>query len=302
MQSKTYRNRILIVDDTHFFRTMLADELQAAGYEIQTAGTLAQARQLIADWQPDLMLLDNELPDGHGLDILRARPAQPLAPAVILLSGSTNLNDRIRALTLGAVDVLVKPYVPEELLARVHRVLTERTRTRQLQEERDRLQHHARTIEQTLLPSVGQLRPLFERLWDLGQLEDRPLGVIALDVRPSGAHPAHHGIPAAVGMWLQTHVGAGHIAVATEDGQPLVVLQADPARTLAAAIDLADGLRGYIAECTSPDALIDCRFGLAHSEASAAASIDDLFAESMMRLTFPTTELEYDCAPVALAI
>ncbi len=302
MQSKTYCNRILIVDDTHFFRTMLADELQAAGYTVQTACTLAQARQQIADWQPGLVLLDNELPDGHGIDILRARPAQPLATAVILLSGSTNLNDRIRALTLGAVDVLVKPYVPEELLARVHRVLTERTRMLHLQEERDRLQRQARTMEQTLLPSVGQLRPLFERLWDLGQLEDRPLGVIALDVQRHGGPQDHHGIPTAIGMWLQSHVGVGHIAVATEDGQPMVVVQADPARTLAAAIELADGLRQYIAECTSPDARIDCRFGLAHSEASAATSIHDLFSESLMRLTFPTDDLGYTHESAALAI
>lgn len=302
MQGKTHGNRVLIVDDTHFFRTMLADELQAAGFAVETAGSLAQARQQIEAWHPDLVLLDNQLPDGHGLDLLRARPAQSLDPAVIMVSGSANLNDRVRALSLGAVDVLVKPCVPEELLARVQRVLTDRARLLRLQEERDRLQRRARVIEETLLPSVEQMRPLFDRLWDLCQLDDRQLGVVALDIRTNGDDAARHGIPATVGMWLQTRAGGGRIVAAADDGMPIVVMQADPARTLSAAIDMAEGLRAYIAECISPDAHIECRFGLAHSEASAAMSIDDLFAESLMRLTFPTSEPALDHLPAALAV
>src|SRR5690606_28188717 len=129
---------------------------------VRTAANLAEARTAIGEWRPDLILLDNHLPDGQGLDLVADVAGQVVPPAIIVLSGTTNLNDRVRALTIGAVDVLTKPYVPEELLARLSRVLAERTRTLRILAERDRLRERASTVERTLLPSSEELRPLLE--------------------------------------------------------------------------------------------------------------------------------------------
>jgi len=111
--------QILIVeDDTGVCRSLVA-LLRLAGFEVQTAGNVATAVQLVRETQFDLLVLDWNLPDGSGLALLRAVRGRGQTCPAIMLTGRSEIDDRVTALDSGADDYLVKPFDPKELVARV---------------------------------------------------------------------------------------------------------------------------------------------------------------------------------------
>lgn len=121
---------ILIVEDHPPTRRFLADNLCADGYEPIEAETLAVARRWLLEDPPALAVLDLQLPDGDGLDLLgelRAsdenRSGLPSGLPVLVLSGRDSELERVRGLRRGADDYLIKPFGYPELLARVEALL-----------------------------------------------------------------------------------------------------------------------------------------------------------------------------------
>lgn len=122
MSAATSLGCILIVDDDVGLRETLADFLEAEGYHTRQAGNPAEARTLMAAGEPDLLLLDINMPGGDGLSLaaeIRARQTTP----IIMLSGKGSMVDRVVGLEVGADDYLPKPFELRELLARVRAVL-----------------------------------------------------------------------------------------------------------------------------------------------------------------------------------
>jgi DNA-binding response OmpR family regulator/signal transduction histidine kinase len=122
------RAKVLLVDDDASIRAVCDEVLSNLGFEVVTAGNLAEARQHVHENRPDLLLLDVQLPDGDGLsflETLKAERASSLLP-VIFLSGRTDTAAKVRALKLGGDDYLVKPFDALELGARVESVLRRR--------------------------------------------------------------------------------------------------------------------------------------------------------------------------------
>jgi two-component system KDP operon response regulator KdpE len=110
--------RILIVDDDDSIRRSLATELQAAGYEVLSAGDGKEGEEIALRQRPDLILTDLAMPvrDGYALiAAVRARAGTP----IVVLSVRDQEADKIRALDLGADDYVTKPLRVAELLARV---------------------------------------------------------------------------------------------------------------------------------------------------------------------------------------
>jgi two-component system phosphate regulon response regulator OmpR len=117
--------KLLLIDDDHRLTNMLGDYLRAQGHEVQTAGSLAAGRQMLAAQTFDALILDLMLPDGDGLDLtreLRATPRTRRLPLLMLTARGEPM-DRILGLELGADDYLPKPFEPRELLARVKALL-----------------------------------------------------------------------------------------------------------------------------------------------------------------------------------
>jgi DNA-binding response OmpR family regulator len=117
---------ILLVEDHRTTRTFLADNLAADGYDLLEADCLADARRLIETTYPDLAILDLGLPDGDGLELLRAvREADRIAGRVdpdlplLVLSGRTTELDRLRGFDRGADDYVIKPFSYHDLHARI---------------------------------------------------------------------------------------------------------------------------------------------------------------------------------------
>ncbi len=118
MSTNDKKVRILIVEDNPQMRTFLLAQLKARGFHAQAVRDGAQAVDLAAIFQPQLVLLDLTLPSLDGLTFLRRLREWSGAP-VIVLSAHDEEPVKIKALDLGADDYLTKPFSLNELLARV---------------------------------------------------------------------------------------------------------------------------------------------------------------------------------------
>ena len=113
---------VLVVDDEPIVRDVVVRYLESAGFETVEADDGDQARSLLTERTPDLVLLDVMLPGTDGLELcrwIRGRSAVP----VILLTARGAEEDRIVGLDLGADDYVTKPFSPRELVSRVRAVL-----------------------------------------------------------------------------------------------------------------------------------------------------------------------------------
>lgn len=115
--------RILLVEDDPAIARTAAYALQREGWEVTHSLELRDARRVLAQGAVDGVVLDLGLPDGNGLDLLRALRAQNLALPVLILSAQGDELDRILGLELGADDYVTKPFSPRELAARIKALL-----------------------------------------------------------------------------------------------------------------------------------------------------------------------------------
>ncbi len=113
-----YDAKLLLVDDNAELLALLCEQLRGAGYgHIRTAQSCAAARACFAAEQPELMILDINLPDGDGFSLFRALRAKADVPALFLSARDADA-DRLFGLGLGADDYLTKPFLMQELLLR----------------------------------------------------------------------------------------------------------------------------------------------------------------------------------------
>ena len=114
---------ILVVEDDAAIRRGIVDALSFSGYEVIVGRDGGEGMELAVTASYDLLLLDLVMPKFTGFDILerlqKERPGQP----TIVLSARGEENDRVRGLSMGADDYVVKPFSVRELLARVDAVL-----------------------------------------------------------------------------------------------------------------------------------------------------------------------------------
>lgn len=113
--------KILVVDDEPTVREVVAQYLVRDGYEVRELDRGDLVAAVLAEFQPDLIVLDIMLPGVSGLDVLRAAGTDHVP--VILLTARAEETDRVLGLELGADDYVAKPFSPRELVARVRTVL-----------------------------------------------------------------------------------------------------------------------------------------------------------------------------------
>jgi signal transduction histidine kinase/DNA-binding response OmpR family regulator len=120
--------KVLVVDDDPAIRMICAEVLGAQGYAVDQAGSCADGRRRVREGRPQVVLLDVQLPDGDGFELLEAlRPDRAAEPfAAVFLSARGEIGDKVRGLRLGADDYLTKPFDAQELVARVDAVLRRR--------------------------------------------------------------------------------------------------------------------------------------------------------------------------------
>jgi two-component system response regulator RegX3 len=116
------KRTVLLVEDESSITEPLAESLGRDGFETKIATTAAEAMELAARIEPDLVLLDVMLPDGSGFDVCRELRQRSQVP-IIMLTARGEEADRVVGLELGADDYIVKPFSAREVGARIRAVL-----------------------------------------------------------------------------------------------------------------------------------------------------------------------------------
>jgi len=123
------RESVLLVEDDPGMSEVVQILLARENFRVESAGSVARARELAAARLPDLVVTDLKLPDGTGLDVVRAIRESDRELPVIMITSYSSMESAIAALRSGAVDYLVKPFDNEDFLHAIRRALRER-RTR----------------------------------------------------------------------------------------------------------------------------------------------------------------------------
>ena len=112
-------SRVLVVEDAASLALAYAAQLEEAGREVEVCGTAAEAQAAMTRGGFDVVLLDLQLPDGDGLDLLEANKPRMADTSIIVITADGSLNRAVTAMRLGAYDFLVKPVAGERLLTTV---------------------------------------------------------------------------------------------------------------------------------------------------------------------------------------
>lgn len=153
--------RILVVDDDPDSLEILNEALNWEGYEIRRASSGESALHILAHWQPDLIVLDVNMPGLSGVETLkRLKQAAPFV-SVMFISGNTSTDDVITGLDAGADDYIPKPFDPLELLARVRTQLRIKDLNDQLRVANEKLKELVDTDD---LTGLFNMRSLYQKL------------------------------------------------------------------------------------------------------------------------------------------
>ena len=134
---------ILFVDDESAIRDMLKTVLKLAGHSPLEAADADQARQILQGQDADLALVDIMMPGEDGFSLARDLIASGIP--VLFLTAKTAVQDRVRGLRMGAEDYVLKPFEPEELLARID-VILRRTQPKVYEEKNLRVDFDGRSV------------------------------------------------------------------------------------------------------------------------------------------------------------
>ena len=111
--------KLLLLEDDHILSETLQLFLSKEGYDVDTALSIEEAEELTFNNTYDLYLLDINLPQGNGLDLLQSlRYAEDTTPT-IFITALTDMNSMAEGFKLGAIDYIKKPFDPQELLIRI---------------------------------------------------------------------------------------------------------------------------------------------------------------------------------------
>lgn len=115
--------RVLVVEDEQKLAAQLRDALSSAGFSVDTAYDAEEAR-LLGNTEPyDAVVLDLSLPKQDGLAVLRKWRADGTRMPILILTARSDWHSKVEGLNAGADDYLGKPFIMEELIARLHAII-----------------------------------------------------------------------------------------------------------------------------------------------------------------------------------
>jgi DNA-binding response OmpR family regulator len=114
--------KIILVDDNNEMSTFLKMELECEGYQVEVAIDGVQGLTKVRQFEPDLVILDWEMPQMSGVDVCRRLRQNSNVP-ILMVTAKKELKERVEGLDSGANDYLIKPFELDELLARVRALL-----------------------------------------------------------------------------------------------------------------------------------------------------------------------------------
>jgi len=150
---KTENHHVLIIDDERPVLMTLEALLKRHGYEVDTAPTATQGLKVLKSKSPTLVLLDLQLPDADGLEMLDRIKSELPEVQVIILTAHDSLHNAIESIKRGAFHFISKPYAPEELLSLVEKALEKQFLLRRAEELREKTEQLEKRLE------IAEARP-----------------------------------------------------------------------------------------------------------------------------------------------
>ncbi len=168
---------VLIIDDSQAILDLIPARLEPLGVRTITANSGSEGLQAVREHEPDLVLLDVNMPGMSGFEVCQALKNDPAThdTPIIFLTGSDELLDKVKGFDLGAVDYVTKPFDPVELCARVRAAL----RTKALM---DMLTTQAQLDGLTGLHNRRYFDSRLEQELDAARRYDRCVGLLMLDI------------------------------------------------------------------------------------------------------------------------
>jgi sigma-B regulation protein RsbU (phosphoserine phosphatase) len=166
VKNKMDAQKVLLVDDNPTNLQVLFQTLEGRGYNLLVAKNGETALSITRKALPNLILLDIMMPGIDGYEVCRQLKADPTTKEIpiVFLSALVDTKDKVQGLDLGAVDYITKPFQPDEVIARVNTHLTIYRLKREVQEQRDELEHELQVVaeeQRKLLPEqVPQIEGL----------------------------------------------------------------------------------------------------------------------------------------------
>src|SRR5436305_1825686 len=127
MHAESHPSTILIVEDSAELVILLQRALTEHGYAIRSASDGEAGLASALENEPDLIILDIGLPLKNGFEVMQELRRSNINAPTLMLTGRSDLADRVTGLEAGADDYLVKPFEPDELVARVRALLRRAT-------------------------------------------------------------------------------------------------------------------------------------------------------------------------------
>src|SRR3982074_2104060 len=139
--------RILIIDDERPILLTLEALLGRHGYQPETAATASYGLRRLKEISPAVVLLDLQLPDAQGLDMLGQIRDEHPGIQVIILTAHDSLNNAIESIKRGAYHFISKPYAPEELISLIEKALEKTSLLRETEHLRKKTQQLEKRLE-----------------------------------------------------------------------------------------------------------------------------------------------------------
>ena len=164
--------RILLIDDEQFYFKLIRKSLKEAEYQLDYASSGSEGLAKLPSSQPEILLIDLKLPEMDGFEILKRVRRDPKFShlPVIVITSKDELSEKLKAFELGADDYLVKPFQPEELVARIG-ILARRGKAMQMGQQSDKTTNATVVTVHSLRGGLGcssivvNLGLAFYKLW-----------------------------------------------------------------------------------------------------------------------------------------
>ncbi|HXQ36787.1 MAG TPA: response regulator transcription factor, partial [Anaerolineales bacterium] len=113
--------RVLLIDDEQFYFKLIRKTLKEAEYDLEYAKSGSEGLAKVPSFEPEMLIVDLKLPEMDGFEILQRLRRDPKFShiPIIVITSKDELSEKLKAFELGADDYVVKPFQPEELVARM---------------------------------------------------------------------------------------------------------------------------------------------------------------------------------------
>lgn len=156
--------RVLVIDDEPAVRQIMAANIKQAGYDVDQAGSAAEAAAKLVRGDVDVALCDIQMPDGNGIDLVKTTRASGIDTTFIMVTAFASMETAIEALRAGAVDYITKPFRTEELLHRLSQIVALRALRKENTALRKAVSENARRLYRCTSPSMLEVERLAIRV------------------------------------------------------------------------------------------------------------------------------------------